>query len=272
MKAISSYHQTAKEELTSNLWAYVLTIGFYLGVSIVAALLLAIPTVLLLGDSSLATTVTENVLTLLNAICIAFPLAYALSCACLDCLRQPEISPLRRMVDVFFSEWKRGVLAKLLVFVLTMCITVGFILVACIVAVGLMHGSYALTFGLAILICLVPIVIWALMASQTVYIVHDHPEMGVWACIKESIRLMQGRKTHLFALYASLIIWYLLFLVLYVGMFLCFIRGHYIVGGLLVLPIMTGVVLLVPYLQLLLAAFYQDVIADSTVVEVEVED
>jgi uncharacterized membrane protein len=60
------------------------------------------------------------------------------------------------------------------------------------------------------LLLIVPGIIASYRYRQAIYILIDHPEMSVWECIKESKRIMNGKKAELFVLDLSFLGWNLL--------------------------------------------------------------
>ena len=54
---------------------------------------------------------------------------------------------------------------------------------------------------------------------QALYLLLDHPEMGVTECIRESKRLMRGHKAELFILDLSFIGWALLSVIPFVSIY-----------------------------------------------------
>lgn len=67
------------------------------------------------------------------------------------------------------------------------------------------------------LLLVVPGIIAAYRYRMAVYLLLDHPEMGVMDCIRTSKQMMQGHKGELFALDLSFIGWWLLTLIPYIG-------------------------------------------------------
>ncbi len=68
------------------------------------------------------------------------------------------------------------------------------------------------------LLFVIPGIIAAYRYRLAIYLLLEHPEMGVMACIRESKRLMAGRKGELFVLDLSFLGWSLLEIIPYVGM------------------------------------------------------
>lgn len=52
---------------------------------------------------------------------------------------------------------------------------------------------------------------------QSLYLLIEHPEMGVVECLKESRRMMRGHKWELFGIDMSFILWYIALTIPYVG-------------------------------------------------------
>ena len=99
--------------------------------------------------------------------------------------------------------------------------------------------SLFVTLGTVFLI--IPGIIVALSLSLVYYIINDHPEMSAMDALKESNRLMKGKKMKLFNLYLSFI-------------------GWSIVGS-LVLGI--GTLWVTVYLDTSLAIFYEEILAED---------
>ena len=93
------------------------------------------------------------------------------------------------------------------------------------------------------LLLIVPGIIKSCSYAMTPYILRDNPDMKYDAAITESMRLMDGHKMKLFLLSLSFIGW----------------------GILCLLTFGLGFLLLVPYMQASIAAFYEDLIADEKV-------
>lgn len=101
----------------------------------------------------------------------------------------------------------------------------------------LLSGVYTLLWSLLFII---PGIIKSLSYAMTPYILKDDPTASYDTAIIYSMRLMQGHKMDLFVLYVSLIGWFILS---------CLTLG-------------IGFVFLVPYTQMALARFYEEVKAD----------
>lgn len=101
----------------------------------------------------------------------------------------------------------------------------------------LLSGVYTLLWSLLLII---PGIIKSLSYAMTPYILKDDPTASYDTAIIYSMRLMQGHKMDLFVLYVSLIGWFILS---------CLTLG-------------IGFVFLVPYCQMSLARFYEEVKAD----------
>lgn len=86
----------------------------------------------------------------------------------------------------------------------------------------------------------IPGFIKSLSYAMTIFISKDHPELSADECIERSMSMMDGHKTDLFLLYLSFIGW----------AFLC------------VFTLGIGYLWLMPYMQVSLAAFYEELKAD----------
>ncbi|MBR6952160.1 MAG: DUF975 family protein [Oscillospiraceae bacterium] len=60
------------------------------------------------------------------------------------------------------------------------------------------------------LLLVIPGIVAAFRYSQAILIHYDHPEYSAWQCIRESCRMMKGRKAFLFLLVVSFLLWFLL--------------------------------------------------------------
>ncbi|MGI6026186.1 MAG: DUF975 family protein [Candidatus Scatomorpha sp.] len=69
------------------------------------------------------------------------------------------------------------------------------------------------------LLFIIPGIVAAYRYRQALYLLLDHPEMGVLECIRESKRLMRGHKAELFILDLSFIGWALLSIIPFVSVY-----------------------------------------------------
>lgn len=69
------------------------------------------------------------------------------------------------------------------------------------------------------LLFVIPGIIAAYRYRQALYLLLDHPEMGIFECIRESKRLMRGHKAELFILDLSFIGWSLLSIIPFVSVY-----------------------------------------------------
>lgn len=83
----------------------------------------------------------------------------------------------------------------------------GFGMVGRIVLLGLLESIFIFLWSLLLVI---PGIIASYRYRQAIYLIIDHPEMSVMECIRESKRMMDGRKGELFLLDLSFIGWRLL--------------------------------------------------------------
>ena len=101
----------------------------------------------------------------------------------------------------------------------------------------LLRGVYTFLWTLLLI---VPGIVKSLSYAMTPFILKDNPKASYDKAIIYSMRLMQGHKMDLFVLYLSFIGWFILS---------CLTLG-------------IGFVFLVPYCQMSLARFYEEVKAD----------
>lgn len=94
---------------------------------------------------------------------------------------------------------------------------------------------------LGYLLFIIPGIIFSFMYSQVYYVLADNPTFSVWECLKESSRLMIGKKFDFFVLELSFILWIILVAITF-G-----IAGFYVL----------------PYYQATLTNFYIDLKNDS---------
>ncbi len=95
------------------------------------------------------------------------------------------------------------------------------------------------------LLLVVPGIIKCFAYSMTVYIAQDHPELSANECIDRSQDMMRGHKWELFMLYLSFIGWFLLS----------------------ILSLGIGLLWLVPYVNVSVAKFYEELKAEQELVE-----
>lgn len=69
------------------------------------------------------------------------------------------------------------------------------------------------------LLFIIPGIVAAYRYRQALYLLLDHPEMGIFECIRESKRLMRGHKAELFILDLSFIGWALLSIIPFVSVY-----------------------------------------------------
>ncbi len=96
------------------------------------------------------------------------------------------------------------------------------------------------------LLLIIPGIIAAFRYSQAILIHYDHPEFSAWQCIRESSRLMKGRKAFLFLLIVSFVLWFLL---------------DALVVSVIRVPLLQ--IFLAPYYGITMAHFYNQVSAAS---------
>ena len=88
---------------------------------------------------------------------------------------------------------------------------------------------------------IIPGIIKSFSYAMTIYISKDHPELSANECIERSMDMMNGHKWDLFVLYLSFIGWFILCL---------FTMG-------------IGFLWLIPYIQVSVAEFYEDLKAQE---------
>lgn len=285
MKSYSFYHNVAKEELHRNLWSYVKAQLLMYGIVIAACIPVAILFVLLFMHLGITKDSTVYyALAALLALPVAFfafiPLCYAFSNTCLARLRQNEESPLDLMMSIFTKEWGRATLSGLLVGVLEIAIIIT-CLIASIVAVAVItvycfgfgideiqnlqnNLSFELAFVPTLAIGCIPFFIFVLAVFQTDYIVHDNPKNGIWNCMRKSIHLMNGHKFQLFALILTFIGWLFLSLGLDIAEEICETKDFHIALFVLYSIDFIYTLWLTPYMGLVFAAYYKDLISEQT--------
>lgn len=251
MKTAKAYRETALEVLRGNWKPYVLTSLALL----VIVLLMEFP--LQLAEHLEVSNATTTVLTLgvyLVMILLYFPVVYAFLVGCVDKYRG-EATPIMQLTcSIFKTEYSRGTCSYLLIMALAFLIALPLIIVAAFVAVAVIDLGVNPAEGLAqwikgnaeafmgiymacMLVALIPLYIWAYAVMLTTYLAHDCKELGIRACMKESKRLMKGHKWQAFCLQLSFVGW----------------------GMLSVLTLGIGLLWLLPYQSVAMAAFYEDV-------------
>ena len=83
----------------------------------------------------------------------------------------------------------------------------GFGMAGRIILLSLLEGLFVFLWGLLLI---VPGIIASYSYRQAIYLLIDHPEMSVRECLRESKRMMDGRKGELFMLDLSFLGWQLL--------------------------------------------------------------
>ncbi len=94
------------------------------------------------------------------------------------------------------------------------------------------------------LLLFVPGIVMSFAYAMTPFILDEHPELSAWEASTRSREMMKGHKFDLFYLYLSFIGW----------------------GILSVLTCGIGFIWLIPYMQMSVAAFYEDLKAETTIV------
>lgn len=84
-----------------------------------------------------------------------------------------------------------------------------------IICLSILEGLFIFLWSLLLV---VPGLIAAYSYRQAIYLLLDHPEMSVIACIRESKRMMKGHKWELFVLDLSFLGWYILTAVPVIGL------------------------------------------------------
>jgi len=74
-----------------------------------------------------------------------------------------------------------------------------------------------LIIGLGFVFFIIPGILLFYSYRQALYLLIEHPEMKVRECLKESRKMMRGRKAELFGIDFSFVLWYIMLCVPYVG-------------------------------------------------------
>lgn len=85
-----------------------------------------------------------------------------------------------------------------------------------IIGLNIITGIFTFLWSLLFII---PGIVAAYRYRQALYLLLDHPEMGIFECIRESKRLMRGHKAELFILDLSFIGWALLSIIPFVSVY-----------------------------------------------------
>lgn len=94
-----------------------------------------------------------------------------------------------------------------------------------IIGLNIVMSIFVFLWGLLLVI---PGIIASYRYRQALYLLLDHPDMGIMECINESKRLMRGRKAELFVLDLSFIGWALLSIIPFVSVYTYpYIEGTY---------------------------------------------
>lgn len=256
MKTAKEYRSLALETLRGNWKSYVLA-------TLVLTLPIALYEIYTLGMSVMQKEPNIYVLLLLYALLLflSFPLVYAFQNGCLQKFRKDEGTLLKLMLGIFKCEYLRGLRAYLRVLVLstlyTLCLSIPTALVTvffCKFVLGIPFSTLAepeslnifmVVMVLTLYVFMIPVFIWTYAVSLTPYLTYDRKELSISACMKESKRLMKGHKWQLFCLQLSFIGW----------------------GLLALLTLGIGVLWLLPYQHLSIAAFYEDVLKENATAE-----
>ncbi|MCC5892749.1 DUF975 family protein [Exiguobacterium sp.] len=103
------------------------------------------------------------------------------------------------------------------------------------------YGLFYLGLNVLMLFLIVPGIWFYLTYRMVPFIFRDRPDLSVWSAMRESRRLMQGKKFVMLKLFASFIGWYVIVL---------------ITGGL-------ALIFVQPYLETALAGFYLEIKAEK---------
>ena len=85
-----------------------------------------------------------------------------------------------------------------------------------IIGLNIVSGIFVFLWSLLFVI---PGIVASYRYRQALYLLLDHPEMGIMECIRESKRLMRGHKAELFVLDLSFIGWALLAIIPFVSVY-----------------------------------------------------
>jgi len=85
-----------------------------------------------------------------------------------------------------------------------------------IIGLNIVSGIFVFLWSLLFVI---PGIVASYRYRQALYLLLDHPEMGIMECIRESKRLMRGHKAELFVLDLSFIGWALLSIIPFVSVY-----------------------------------------------------
>lgn len=109
------------------------------------------------------------------------------------------------------------------------------------------------------LLLVIPGIIMGLAYSMTFFIIADEPEISAWDAMKKSKAMMEGNKGQFFLLSLSFIGWALLAILTFgIGLFL--LSLSFIGWALLAILIFgIGLLWLIPYMQVSIAKFYDEV-------------
>lgn len=252
MKTAKEYRSMALETLRGNWKPYVLgTLVLFLPLIVFEVSMLAVAHM----ETNNALCVTLLMYALLF-FCF-FPFVYAYVNACLNKYRKAEGDLVPHVLDIFKSEYARGLRSYVRIFVLAFLYALVLCIPAAVVALFIcksvlgmplsdlsqpdnLNTYMAITVGLSY-IFLIPVYIWGYAVSQTPYIAHDRKDLSIPKCMKESKRLMKGHKWQLFCLQLSFLGW----------------------GLLCLLTLGIGVLWLTPYQYMAMSAFYEDVVSEN---------
>lgn len=190
--------------------------------------------------------------------CVYMPLAYAFGVGLVDKYRGLDAPFTGHMLSVFKSEYGRGLKSFLLIMLYAMLMVIGICIVAAIAAVGIGAATgdlkafmgdvaagespFMLVYIGLVYLFMIPFMIWAYAVMLTPYLAHDRKDLKIRECLSLSIKMMKGHKWQLFCLQLSFIGWALL----------------------TVLTAFIGTLWLAPYQEMAQAAFYDDVLREST--------
>lgn len=236
MKNLSDYRAEAREALRGNWFSSVIFVLAYVIIAMVVSGLTSFP----VGDPTFAALMTG--VSLLGSLLI-LPLSFGINFGFLNQQRGQEME-----IGQLFAGYNKRVWLTLLVkylYILLWCIP-------CIVVILIFAFAGTMLFGItdtttivvlliAILLAMIPAYIKIYGYSLVEFLLADNPELSNSAAIRESERLMQGKKMKLFLLDLSFIGWTVL------SVFTLFI----------------GMLWVTAYIYQARAAFYQDVIAEA---------
>jgi len=255
MRTAKEYRSLALDVLRGN-WK------LYVPASLVVVLIILaveIPRQLMgVGDNLTDNWLPMSALLVIDFV-LLYPLVFSFQNACLEKFHGAEGSCTQHMFGLFRHEYKRGFLCYLYIGIMGMLIAFAIampvITVSGLIYVfGIARSMSDLSIWLAendtwstiiigciLFACMIPVFIWYLSVSLTPFIAHELNNLSVSECAHKSSKLMRGHKWQLFCLGLSFIGWFLLS----------------------VLTLGIGLLWLLPYMQVSMVAFYDDILKEK---------